>query len=76
MGYFGIMKTTLDIPEKELEDAIRFTGSTTKREAVVHALRDFNHRQRLREIAGKLGTFEGFLTPLELAGKREQEIVR
>ena len=29
------MKTTIDIPEKELKDAIRFTGATTKREAVV-----------------------------------------
>ena len=34
------MKTTIDIPEKELEDAMRFTRATTKREAVVTALKD------------------------------------
>jgi hypothetical protein len=70
------MKTTLDIPENELLDAIRFTGAHTKRAAVVEALCDFNRRHRLREIAGKLGTFDGFLTPAELAKKREQEVVR
>lgn len=37
---------------------------------------DFNRRHRLREIAGKLGTFEGFLTPAKLAEKREKEMVR
>jgi Arc/MetJ family transcription regulator len=29
---------------KELKDAMRFTGATTKREAVVTALKDFNRR--------------------------------
>ena len=29
------MKTTIDIPEDELRDAMRFTRATTKREAVV-----------------------------------------
>jgi Arc/MetJ family transcription regulator len=69
------MKTTLDIPEDELKDAIRFTGAHTKKEAVVFALRDFNRRKRLQAIADKLGTFNGFLTPKELASKRDQEIV-
>ena len=31
------MKTTLDIPEHELREAIRHTGAKTKREAVVIA---------------------------------------
>jgi Arc/MetJ family transcription regulator len=71
----GIMKTTLDIPENELKDAIRFTGAHTKKAAVVEALRDFNRRQRMLELTGKLGTFEGFLSPEELAHKRDQETV-
>jgi hypothetical protein len=36
------MKTTVDIPDRELEDAIRFTGARTKREAIVTAIGDFN----------------------------------
>jgi hypothetical protein len=69
------MKTTLDIPEKELMDAIRFTGAKTKRAAVVEAIIDFNCRQRLKALAEKLGTFEGFPSPEELAAKREEEII-
>ena len=41
------MKTTIDIPEKELSDAIRFTGAKTRREAVVTAVADFNRRREL-----------------------------
>ena len=36
------MKTTIDIPEKALADAMRYTGAKTKREAVVKALEEFN----------------------------------
>jgi hypothetical protein len=40
------MKTTIDIPENELRDAMRFTRATTKSEAVVKVLEEFN-RHRL-----------------------------
>jgi predicted kinase len=70
------MKTTLDIPEKELKDAMRYTGAKTKRAAVVEAVTDFNRRQRLKALAEKLGTFEGFQSPEELLDKRNSEIVR
>lgn len=70
------MKTTLDIPEKELKDAIRFTGAKTKRAAVVEAVSDYNRRQRLKALAGQLGSFDGFSSPEELSEKRENEIVR
>ena len=36
------MKTTIDIPDGELEDAIKFTNAKTKREAVVNAVADFD----------------------------------
>ena len=51
------MKTTIDIPEKELKDAIRFTRAKTKREAVVKALEDFNQRRRMAELVKYAGTF-------------------
>ena len=49
-SYFGCMKTTVDIPENELEDAIRFVGAKSKREAVVTALREFNRRHRMAKL--------------------------
>jgi len=67
------MKTTLDIPEKELKDAIRFTGAKTKKEAIVKAVSDYNRRQRLSNLARKLGTFEGFPTPEELESWRTED---
>jgi Arc/MetJ family transcription regulator len=51
------MKTTIDIPEKDLKDAMRFTQAKTKREAVVTAIQDFNRRRRMAELVGYSGTF-------------------
>ena len=41
------MKTTIDIPERELDDAMRFLNAKSKLEAVVTALREFNQRRRM-----------------------------
>jgi hypothetical protein len=51
------MKTTVDIPENELRDAMRFTKAKTKREAVVTVLVDFNRRRRMAELVKYAGTF-------------------
>ena len=51
------MKTTVDIPENELKDAIRFTKARTKREAVVRVLEEFNRRRRMAELVKYSGTF-------------------
>jgi hypothetical protein len=55
--YNGSMKTTIDIPENELRDAMRFTRATTKREAVVKVLEEFNRRRRMAELVKYAGTF-------------------
>ena len=60
------MKTTVDIPENELSDAIRFTGAKTKREAVVTAIVDFNRRRRIAELANYAGSCPGLMTVDEL----------
>lgn len=52
------MKTTIDIPEKALADAMRFTGAKTKREAVVKALEAFNRQQLVKEVVGSFGSWE------------------
>ncbi len=59
--YLESMKTTIDIPEDALADAMRYAGAKTKREAVVKALEDFNRRRRveifLKEAAGSMPDF-------------------
>lgn len=60
------MKTTIDIPEKELADAIRFTRARTKREAVVVALQDFNRRRRMAELLKHAGTCDALIDTDEL----------
>ena len=52
------MKTTVDIPEQELRDAIRFTKAKTKREAIVTILEDFNRRRRMAELVRYAGAFD------------------
>jgi hypothetical protein len=51
------MKTTIDIPEDELKEAMRFTKAKTKREAVVKVLTEFNRRRRMAELVRYSGTF-------------------
>jgi len=51
------VKTTIDIPDDELRDAIRFTKAKTKREAVVKILEEFNRRRRMSELVKYSGTF-------------------
>lgn len=64
------MKTTIDIPEQELEEAIRHSGARTKREAVVTAVADFNRRHRLERLARDLGSFEDLIRVEELLALR------
>jgi hypothetical protein len=51
------MKTTVDIPENELRDAMRFTKARTKREAVVKVLEEFNRRRRMAVLVKSAGSF-------------------
>jgi hypothetical protein len=50
------MKTTVDIPDEELRDAMRFTRARTKREAIVTAITEFNQRRRMAELTKHAGT--------------------
>ena len=68
------VKTTVDIPESELSDAIRFTGAKTKREAVVTAIAETNRRRRMAELAGYAGTCPDLLTVDELLGQRRSRM--
>lgn len=68
----GILKTTVDIPEKELEDAMRFTKAKTKREAIVAAIVDFNRRRRMAELTRHAGTCDALMTVEELQKQRRE----
>lgn len=67
------MKTTIDIPAEQLEEAIRHTGAQTKREAVVTALADFNRRRRLVALVERFGAFDNFMSQKELSRMRDEE---
>ncbi len=70
------MKTTIDIPEKALADAMRYTGAKTKREAVVKALEEFNRRQLVEDLISSFGTLD-FASNDEIeAGDLEEIAVR
>jgi Arc/MetJ family transcription regulator len=68
------VKTTIDIPEDELANAIRFTRAKTKREAVVTALADFNQRRRMAELVRYAGTCPDLMTVDELRAQRRQRV--
>ena len=65
------MKTTVDIPDDELEEVIRHTRAQTKRDAIVTAISDFNRRKRLEKLAEQLGTFDNVMSLDELLRLRE-----
>ncbi len=52
------MKTTIDIPDETLADAMRFSGAKTKREAVVKALEAYNRQQRVKDLVANFGTLD------------------
>jgi hypothetical protein len=66
------MKTTINIPDKELQDAIRYTGAKTKRQAIVTAVADFNRRQRMAELVKHFGTCRDLITTEELLDLRKK----
>ena len=72
-GNIGIMKTTLDIPEKELRDVVRFTRAKTKREAVVTAVMEFNRRKRMAALRKHAGVSDTFMSPGELLKLRQMD---
>ena len=66
------MKTTVNIPENELRDAIRYSGAKTKREAVVTAIADFNRRHRMAELVRHAGTCDDLITVEQLQLQRRK----
>ena len=69
------MKTTIDIPEGALDEAMKFTGAKTKREAVVTAVERFNHLKRLEKLNARVrGQFRDFMTQTDLKTMRAADM--
>ena len=52
------MKTTIDIPDNVLSDAIRYTKAKTKKDAVLDALEDYIRRQKVVSLTASFGTWD------------------
>ena len=65
------MKTTVDLPEDELAEAMKHAKVKTKTEAVALAVADFNRRHRMAALARHFGTFKDFMTQADLKRMRE-----
>ena len=67
------MKTTVEIPDEELRDLLRFTRTKTKRVAIVTAITDFNRRRRMAALLKHSGTFGSLPTNEEIEALEERE---
>ncbi|MBA3962281.1 MAG: type II toxin-antitoxin system VapB family antitoxin [Chthoniobacterales bacterium] len=62
------MKTTVDIPDKTLREAMKFAKAKTKREAILAALEEFNRKRRIAALVKHSGTFTTLMTNDEIEG--------
>jgi Arc/MetJ family transcription regulator len=68
------MKTTVDIPDAVLKEAMRNAKTVIKRDAVLTAIEDYNRRCRLQSLAERLGKSETFMSHADLMKMREAEM--
>ena len=66
------MKTSVDIPDEDLADAMRFTRAKTKRQAIVTAIQEFNRRKRMAELVKHAGTCKDLLSVEDLSQQRRK----
>ncbi len=52
------MKTTLNISEELLDEAVKLTGVRTKTEAVTRALKDLVRRQKVERLIRQTGKLQ------------------
>ena len=67
------MKTTVNIPDKTLRDAMRHTKAKTKREAIVKALEEMNRRHSQAKLLKYTGKFESLMTNEEIEAIEEED---
>jgi metal-responsive CopG/Arc/MetJ family transcriptional regulator len=62
------VRTTVDLPERLLEEVQAASRAPTRREALVIALEDYLRRQRLRAVIDAAGTLDDDFAPLARDG--------
>lgn len=70
------MKTTIDIPEDALREAMAHSRAATKKDAVLEAIDDYNRRKRAERAVASFGTFKQFMTPSQHRKNRRSRHVR
>lgn len=70
------MKTTLELPEDVLSEAICCSEGQTKQEIIILALKEFSRKRKLEAMLGHLGRSDTFMNPEELLALRTQDIVK
>ena len=66
------MQITIELPDHELDDAIRFTNAKTEAEAIVGAITEFNRRCRMADLTRYAGTCVDLITPKDLQTARRK----
>ena len=61
------MRTTLEIDERLLKQALALTKAKTKKELIHRSLKALIRQQRIERLLGRLGRFPLVLTPRKLA---------
>ena len=67
------MRTTLDIDDNLLKQALALTKAKTKKELIHRSLEALIREQRIHRLLGKLGRFPLHLTPKTLAKLRADD---
>ena len=65
------MKTTVNIPDRKLREAMKNANTKIKTQAIELAIDEFNKRRRLARLADSLGKSDGFMSLEELMAMRE-----
>ena len=65
------MRTNIDIDDKLMADAMKFTKAKTKGEAIITAITDYNHRHRSQQLTRFAGKLSKMMTKSDLRKMRE-----
>ena len=60
------MKTSINIPDNVLSELLEFTEKSTKKDAILAAILEFNQRCRQKGLIKKLGTLTGIMSASDL----------
>lgn len=67
------MKTTVDIKDQLIMEAMRLAGAKSKKEVIHLSLQELIRQKRIERLVTKLGNFPLDLTPEQLENSREDE---